>query len=387
MASFFRRAAPAASASSPAKETPASTTEIYTVPPEGVKAVKKWDYNEEQLAQIEELKEYTATIALPESDDYYPWEQRFLADIGTHARYMRAAKWKLDDAKKRIKATMEWRREFRPETIEPGDVAIEAETGKIIITGFDKDARPIIYMRPSRENTDTSPRQIRHLIYVLERAIDIMPENQEQVAIVVDYKSATSSKTPSISTGLKVLNILQHHYVERLGRGLVINMPWWINAFFSGIQPFMDPITRDKIRFNPTLTELIDPQQLDLEYGGEYNLEFNKDVYWKTITEFCRITPEGGRVDPDGGNKWYPPSGNGIKYAVDNFKPAAEADAPRSPTATTIASAPSVDQLATPAEDATGLAENLSKATISEKKAGEESEETTPTPVTPAVAA
>jgi hypothetical protein len=36
-----------------------------------------------------------------------------------------------------------------------------------------------------------------------------------------------------------------------------------------------------------------------------------------------------------------------------------------------------VDQLATPAEDATGLAENLSKATISEKK-GEESEETTP---------
>lgn len=44
---------------------------------------------------------------------------------------MRAAKWKLEDAKKRIKATMEWRREFRPETIEPGDVAIEAETGKM----------------------------------------------------------------------------------------------------------------------------------------------------------------------------------------------------------------------------------------------------------------
>lgn len=52
MASFFRRAAPAASSSSPAKETPASTTEIYTVPPEGVKAVKKWDYNEEQLAEV-----------------------------------------------------------------------------------------------------------------------------------------------------------------------------------------------------------------------------------------------------------------------------------------------------------------------------------------------
>lgn len=29
------------------------------------------------------------------------------------------------------------------------------------------DARPIIYMRPGRENTETSPRQIRHLIYNL----------------------------------------------------------------------------------------------------------------------------------------------------------------------------------------------------------------------------
>jgi len=44
---------------------------------------------------------------------------------------MRAAKWKMDDAKKRIKGTIEWRREFRPELIEPGDVAIEAETGKM----------------------------------------------------------------------------------------------------------------------------------------------------------------------------------------------------------------------------------------------------------------
>jgi hypothetical protein len=36
-----------------------------------------------------------------------------------------------------------------------------------IISGFDYDARPIIYMRPGRENTETSPRQIRHLIFNL----------------------------------------------------------------------------------------------------------------------------------------------------------------------------------------------------------------------------
>jgi hypothetical protein len=44
---------------------------------------------------------------------------------------MRAAKWKMDDAKRRIKGTIEWRREFKPELIEPEDVSVEAETGKM----------------------------------------------------------------------------------------------------------------------------------------------------------------------------------------------------------------------------------------------------------------
>ena len=44
---------------------------------------------------------------------------------------MRAAKWKMPDAKNRIKGTLEWRREFKPELIQPGDVSVEAETGKM----------------------------------------------------------------------------------------------------------------------------------------------------------------------------------------------------------------------------------------------------------------
>ena len=40
-------------------------------------------------------------------------------------------------------------------------------SGCSILTGFDVDGRPIIYMRPGRENTETSPRQLRHLVYIL----------------------------------------------------------------------------------------------------------------------------------------------------------------------------------------------------------------------------
>lgn len=44
---------------------------------------------------------------------------------------MRAAKWKLDDAKRRIKGTLVWRREFKPDLISPEEIRMESETGKM----------------------------------------------------------------------------------------------------------------------------------------------------------------------------------------------------------------------------------------------------------------
>ena len=44
---------------------------------------------------------------------------------------------------------------------------IKLNLGYSILTGFDVDGRPIIYMRPGRENTETSPRQLQHLVYIL----------------------------------------------------------------------------------------------------------------------------------------------------------------------------------------------------------------------------
>jgi hypothetical protein len=46
---------------------------------------------------------------------------------------MRAVKWKLEDGKKRIKATMEWRRDFKPDLISPEEVRAESETGKMYV--------------------------------------------------------------------------------------------------------------------------------------------------------------------------------------------------------------------------------------------------------------
>ncbi|KAF9260883.1 CRAL/TRIO domain-containing protein [Marasmius fiardii PR-910] len=274
----------------------ATTTKILTTPEPGTKIGPVYEYDDEQKAKLKELREYAGSIMLPESDSYYPWELRWLDKPDTIPRYMRAAKWNLADGKKRIKGTLEWRRSFKPELIPPDEIKIEDESGKILIDGFDKDGRPIIYMRPGRQNTETSPRQLRHLVWCLERAKDLMPPGQESLVIIVDYKSTTLRTNPSISVASKVLTILQQHYVETLGRAIVVRLPMLLSFFYKGISPFLDPVTRDKMRFNPDLLELIPKSQLEAEFGGDHDFEFKHEDYWKQIIETCGIAPDGTRV-------------------------------------------------------------------------------------------
>jgi len=178
---------------------------IFTSPLHGTQVNPIHKYSIDQLSQIQALRDvsmslfnlthvclksfpiqFAETILLPQTDSYHPWELRWLNLPDTIPRYMRAAKWRLDDAQKRLRATIEWRREFKPDLIPPDDIKIECETGKMfvipfyssscdvinrqprrILNGFDNDGRPILYMRPGRENTETSPRQVRHLVWWL----------------------------------------------------------------------------------------------------------------------------------------------------------------------------------------------------------------------------
>lgn len=82
-------------------------------------------------ADVHTRDKYALSIALPESDPYYPNERRWIEEPECCARYMRAAKWRLVDGKKRIKGTIEWRREFKPDLISADEVAPENESGKM----------------------------------------------------------------------------------------------------------------------------------------------------------------------------------------------------------------------------------------------------------------
>lgn len=84
---------------------------------------------------------------------------------------------------------------------------------------------------------------------------------------------------------------MQSHYPERLGAALISNVPFFIRTFFKMITPFIDPITRNKMKFNPKPIEdglfAADDLIQDGGWGGSRNFVWDHEKYWKPFVQMC----------------------------------------------------------------------------------------------------
>ncbi|TGO28688.1 hypothetical protein BPAE_0024g00330 [Botrytis paeoniae] len=204
-------------------------------------------------------------------------------------RYLRATKWSATEAPKRLLGTLTWRREYGVSDLSGDDLSIENETGKQFILGYDNEGRPCHYLNPGRQNTEPNPKQVQHLVFMLERCIDLTIPGQSTLALLINFKSSKSrsNTAPGIGQAREVLNILQTHYPERLGRALIINVPWMVNGFFKLITPFIDPLTKAKLKFNDDMKQHVPPQQLWAEFDGELAFEYDHATYWPELIKQC----------------------------------------------------------------------------------------------------
>ncbi|MCJ1396743.1 hypothetical protein MMC18_009635 [Xylographa bjoerkii] len=202
-------------------------------------------------------------------------------------RYLRASKWSVPDAIRRLLETLTWRREWGLIEHTADYISIENETGKQLILGYDIDARPCLYLNPSKQNTEKGTRQLQHLVFMLERTIDLMGPGQETLALLINFQQMSSGQSPSIAQGRQTMNILQNHYPERLGRACVINIPWFFWVFYKTISPFIDPTTKQKLKFNEPIRLHVPPEQLLKTHGGDVEFLYNHDVYWPALNQLA----------------------------------------------------------------------------------------------------
>ena len=121
---------------------------------------------------------------------------------------------------------------------------------------------------------------MQHLVFMLERCIDLMPPGQETLALLVNFKESRKGENASIGQGRQTISILQNHYPERLGKAMVQDVPWLLWGFFKAIGPFIDPATKDKMKFDENLRGFVPPEQLIKNYGGDVDFEYVHEKYW-----------------------------------------------------------------------------------------------------------
>ncbi|KAF2851396.1 CRAL/TRIO domain-containing protein [Plenodomus tracheiphilus IPT5] len=198
-------------------------------------------------------------------------------------RYLRATTWNLTQAADRLRATLIWRREYGTDRFTADYISEENETGKQVLLGFDNEGRPCLYLLPQNQNTKETPKRVEHLVYMLERTIDLHPPGQESLALLIDFRNTGAGGQPSIGMAKQVLYILQNHYPERLGRALLTHLPWYINAFLKLMNPFIDPVTKTKIKPNEPLPNHVPTSQLMKVSGGDVDFKYDHSVYWPAL--------------------------------------------------------------------------------------------------------
>lgn len=201
---------------------PALTAEQQTKYDEFLSAVKSW----------ETLPKSTAKDAAQEplSDTEKQWLTRECL-----LRYLRATKWNLPQAVKRVQETLVWRREYGTDSFTADYISPENETGKQVLLGYDNEGRPCLYLLPQNQNTKAGNKQVEHLVYMLEASIDLTPPGQETLALLIDFRNSSAGSQPSIGQSRQVMSILQNHYPERLGRALITHrecFPLYSPCFF-----------------------------------------------------------------------------------------------------------------------------------------------------------
>ncbi len=67
------------------------------------------------------------------------------------------------------------------------------QCGKIFTFSYGADGSPLLFMTPSRNDTEPSPRQVKNTVFVIERAVDLMVDGVRWERVTID---TTLSLTP-----------------------------------------------------------------------------------------------------------------------------------------------------------------------------------------------
>lgn len=151
--------------------------------------------------------------------------------------------------------------------------------------GFDREGRPIIWIRPgSLPWGSLTDLMTKLVIYQVERAIRSVPKNETdgRFTVIIDVNGVNWMGI-NYSWIKDMASLCLDHYPERVAKIHVFNGGFFISAAWSIIRPVLPQATVKKINFSEnTLIDISFDYQEDWLKGGQCPQPyFDPDIYWK----------------------------------------------------------------------------------------------------------
>ncbi|XP_043723491.1 phosphatidylinositol transfer protein 3-like [Telopea speciosissima] len=195
-------------------------------------------------------------------------------------RFLRARDLDIEKASALFLKYLKWRHSFVPKgSIPESEIQNHLDQNKLFMQGLDKKGRPIVLVLanrhfPTKGGVDCFKRCV---VYALDRICARMPQEQEKFVGIADLEGWGYSNS-DIRGYLGALSILQDCYPERLGKLLLVHVPYLFMKAWKIVYPFIDKNTREKIVFVEnkklfsSLLDDINENQIPEIYGGKLPL-------------------------------------------------------------------------------------------------------------------
>ncbi|SNX87831.1 related to CSR1 - phosphatidylinositol transfer protein [Melanopsichium pennsylvanicum] len=256
------------------------------------KDIPKDDKAKEEAKKAEEMKEMNEFI-----DKYggpilrsTMWEFTKMDHPDTSLlRFLRARKWDIDRALAMMAAACKFR-------IEKDVIGIieKGEDGLKDVPGFmnqfrrgisyikgntDKMENPIYFIHVSRHFTSAQKHEVLqdYVLLAMENARLITTAPYEKAVVVFDM-AGFGLKNMDWQCVLFLVKCLEAYYPESLQRIYVHGAPWIFKGIWQVLQPMLDPVVRDKIKFSSKahdLAELVPASKIRKGMGGTMDWDWD----------------------------------------------------------------------------------------------------------------
>lgn len=197
-------------------------------------------------------------------------------------RFLRARKWRVQEAFATLIECLSWRHEFGIDRImREGEATIGSEpfeSGVAYVWGEDRDGRLVCYIRAKHHEKHKRSVQenVKLIVYFMEVIRTLRRHDEQLLTAVIDFEGAGLSSF-DLPLAQFLTQCAQACYPEILGTVLILNAPWIFWGFWACMKRLLDPIIVSKVAFiKPSeLCEFVDPLMIPADFGGQSSFRYH----------------------------------------------------------------------------------------------------------------